>query len=78
MSDILPNSLLKTAIRENQWDKVKKSSKIGKPPKKIDICFRKIFSCCGQSLISEGETGHWTLSPTKFGIFLIFHSFLRS
>ena len=54
MSDILPNSLLKTAIRENQWDKVKKSSKIGKKPKKLISVSAKFLAAVAKERLGAG------------------------
>ena len=57
MSDILPNSLLKTAIRENQWDKVKKSSKIGKPLKKLISVSAKFLAAVAKVLFRRERMG---------------------
>ena len=49
-----------------------------KGPKKSYICSSVIFSCNCQSRIFGIEIEHYALPPTKFEIFLIFPSFLRS
>ena len=49
-----------------------------KGSKKSYICSSLIFSCYCQSRISGMEIEHYALHPTKFEIFLIFPSFLRS
>ena len=63
---------------QNIWHKVDKSSKIGQDFKNLLSNFMHFFGSYCQSLISGRKTGHYTASPTKFDISLIFSNFLRS
>ena len=46
--------------------------------KNFDIYFRILCDCYCLSSISGGETGHYTIPPPKFEIFVIFPHSLRS
>ena len=47
-------------------------------PGNFDISFCAVFDCSYQSFVSGRKTGHYALSPPKFGIALIINNFLRS
>ena len=62
-------------VKWRNKNKVKKSSKIRYYQK---TCFCAIFECYYQSFVSGKKTGHFLLSPPKFGIALIITNFLTS
>ena len=64
-------------LGRNNWNKIKKYSKIWKDQKALISTFLTVFYYYCQSPIPERETGCYSMSPLNFEIFLIFRSFLR-